>query len=440
MAETVAPSVRGRQRVLVELALLVGAVGSAVPVGFIIGVAGSGLPDRLAGHVVAVVALGVALDACHLVTGRFHPPAIGRQVPREWGRLLPPPVTGLLYGARLGVGPLTILSTWLWWSALLAAALIGVWPAVAVSVWFATWRIVINSVIGWGLRRRSRSNLAAVGSLRRRSWTGLTVLAGAMTVAAALSACGPADDAAVGVAEKPTRGISGRSSGQFAAPSTPAVPPRSNPTVPPPTAPARLEDFVPTPSTSTSSSATTAAPNPASDAPAKQEGPGGLAALAPVALEGMTVIDDPSVDRFLTIDEAAAIQPDPTEELALLETRGYRGGWIRAFRSDDSTVAVASVYEFADPVEAEFYLEDGLITIGGYGGRFFDIADLPGVRGFQQDVMDEGEQTRTLGAAFHRHNRWYLLYMVGSPQAVTADVLLPALRSWHGGSVRPEHS
>ena len=37
---------------------------------------------------------------------------------------------------------------------------------------------------------------------------------------------------------------------------------------------------------------------------------------------------------------AADIQPDPTEEIALLETRGYRGGWIRAFRNDGNDVAV----------------------------------------------------------------------------------------------------
>ena len=113
--------------------------------------------------------------------------------------------------------------------------------------------------------------------------------------------------------------------------------------------------------------------------------------------------------------------------MALLETRGYRGGWTRAFRSATNDVVVASVYHFEDEAEAEFYLEDGLITIGGYGGSFFDLGALPGVRGFTQSIEADGQSLVSLGAAFQTGPRWYLVYVVGSPETVTPAVLVPAV-------------
>ena len=422
MAETVTPSVRGRQRLAVEIALLCGAVGTAALVGFAFGVIAaivSPVTDPLA--TVAIVGAGIALDATCLLVGWPKPLTLGRQVPREWGRLLSPSVTAFLYGGRLGVGPLTILSTWMWWAMLIAAALGGVWVSVAVSVWFAAGRVVINGIVGRRLSRHRSANLAAVQSFRRAGWSGLTGIAAVLTIATAfLAGCGsPHQDA--------TRTTIRSESVPVAA------------ATPPPTSPAQLEDFVRTSPTlvADTSSTTVAEAQPANppvdDGDADVGGdvtPLALADLAPSSLVGMTVIDDPGVDRFLTIDEAAAIQPDPTEEIALLETRGYQGGWIRAFRSPTSDIAVTAVYEFADATEAEFYLEDGLITIGGYGGQFFDIAELPGIRGFQQDVVDDGETVRTLGGAFHRDNRWFLLYVVGSAQTVTPEMLVGALQSW----------
>ncbi len=454
MAETVTPSVRGRQRFAAEAALLAGAATTAAITGFVFGLIGLTVGSAVGGSapvlIVGIVAAGVVLDATRLVTGRPRPVTLGRQVPREWGRLLPLPVTSFLYGGRLGVGPLTILSTWMWWVALIGAALAGVWIAVAVSVWFAVGRVVINGIVGRRLARRPRSNLAAVRLFERRGWSGLTGLAAVLTVTAALVAgCGVLEPAArpvLGDSPPSHRGASGVISSEH-------VPEHMVELAsPPPTSPAQLEDFVRTspaltpisPSTATSTATSTVTPpstgaydgtpggdeDPSVVQPVDAGGASSLADLAPSALSGMVVIDDPSVDRFLTIDEAAAIQPDPTEEIALLETRGYRGGWIRAFRSPAADVAVAAVYEFADSTEAEFYLEDGLITIGGYGGQFFDVAELPDIRGFQQDVTDDGETVRTLGGAFHRDNRWFLLYVVGSPETVTPDVLIPALRSW----------
>lgn len=174
-------------------------------------------------------------------------------------------------------------------------------------------------------------------------------------------------------------------------------------------------------------------PGPAPDGAAAVSTPDALAAALPISLAGFTPIAEPEADRFLDLATASAIQPDPTEEVALLETRGFAGGWTRAFRSETNDVAVASVYHFKDEVEAEFYLEDGLITIGGYGGKFFDIPAMPGVRGFVQyfdgPIDDDGttEELVSLGAAFNVGPRWYLLYLVGSVDTATPERLIPAI-------------
>jgi hypothetical protein len=147
------------------------------------------------------------------------------------------------------------------------------------------------------------------------------------------------------------------------------------------------------------------------------------------SIDGFAVIGEPLADRFLDLGAAADLQPDPTEEVALLETRGFRGGWTRAFRSPANDVAVASVYHFDDAAQAEFYLEDGLITIGGYGGSFFDVEGLPGVRGFSQSFEDGDERLLSLGAAFQEGPRWYLLYFVGSPRTVSAETLISTVEA-----------
>ena len=183
------------------------------------------------------------------------------------------------------------------------------------------------------------------------------------------------------------------------------------------TTPAQLEDVVrtaaqhPVPSTDV-------AREPASD-------PDSLASALLTDLDGFERIDEPDADRHLDLTAASELQPDPTEEVALLETRRFAGGWTRAFINGANDVAVLSVYQFGDPGQAEFYLEDGLITIGGYGGSFFDIESLPGVRGFHQSLVDDGEELISLGAAFHVGPRWYLIYVVGDLASVTPEVLVP---------------
>jgi hypothetical protein len=431
-------------------------MGTAIAAWFVVGVARAlasatgltGPAGPVPGAVVwSLVGAGLVLDLVTLATGRPKPLANGRQVPREWGRLLPPSTVAVLYGARLGVGPLTMLSTWTWWSVTVASALIGLGTAVGVAATFAVVRLVVS--LAFSELAGDREHATSFGRLqaaRRPGRLALNLLGLVAIVAVVGTACSsgpglelagerphldaesnsrpplrsePLDDDALEVV---TRSLAPDGSAQPVDPD--AVPYDATPPV---TAPAALEDFVrPSPAAHTATPIAGLATAP-EESEALSATPDALAgALVPV-IEGFAPIDGSATDRYLDLDAAAAIQPDPTEEIGLLETRGFRGGWTRAFRSTGNDVAVTSVYQFADAAQAEYYLEDGLIMIGGYGGTFFDIEGLPGVRGFTQSFVEEGEELVSLGAAFQAGPRWYLVYFVGSPDTVTPDVLVPTV-------------
>ena len=56
----------------------------------------------------------------------------------------------VLYGARLGVGPLTILSSWLWWAMLVVGAAGGPWLGAMAGAAFALSRtVVMVAVAEW---------------------------------------------------------------------------------------------------------------------------------------------------------------------------------------------------------------------------------------------------------------------------------------------------
>jgi hypothetical protein len=171
-----------------------------------------------------------------------------------------------------------------------------------------------------------------------------------------------------------------------------------------------------------------------------QASPDDLAAVLPRKVPGFQAIDGPGADHYLGRRDPAEFRPDPIGEVALLDTQGFRGGWIRAFRNPANDVAVTSVYQFEDADTAGFHLEDGLILIGGYGGQFLDIESLPGVRGFRQEIDHEGMSLISLGAAFQAGPRWFLTYLLGSPETVTPDALVGAVMAHHQLMSGPEPS
>jgi hypothetical protein len=160
--------------------------------------------------------------------------------------------------------------------------------------------------------------------------------------------------------------------------------------------------------------------------PKAPAGPAALSAVLLAAIDGFEPVTATDADRALAINDAASLQPDPTEELPLLETRGYQGGWTRAFRNADNDVIITTVYDFISALEADFYLEDGTITLIGDGGTIYEVGAIPGARGFRQDVSDGGEPLVVFGITFTRGNQWFLVTIVGDPATATPERLLPA--------------
>lgn len=474
MAETSVPSVRGRTRILVAVTLIGAATTSGIVIGLsasvllapIVALSGGAAAGSLT-VVVALIGLAVILDLAVLLVGGPRPPAGGRQVPREWGRLFQPATVAVLYGARLGVGPLTILSTWTWWAVTLASGLMGPAPAALVGGTFGFVRMAVTVAVSLAALDPAETSLyRRLRSATRPSRATLTGLAALALVATATTGCATVTDDAsppartlrsevvptLVPADDYTSDLKNRLSGAEDDDDGPDVPAErrfeslstapgtsdddadgeagtasvfGTPSV---TAPAQLEDFVRPSPADPAAANQTAATRPDVRTTVSAE-PSALAEVLLDDVDRFDLVDDPASDRYLDLRDAAEIQPDPTEEVALLETRGYEGGWTRAFRSDGNDVLVTSVYQFADAAEAEFYLEDGLITIGGYGGSFFDIEGLPGVRGFAQEFSDDGEDLRSLGAAFQTGPRWHLIYLVGSAETVTPDALFPAVEA-----------
>lgn len=171
---------RGATRIQVNALLaLSGAVTGAL-VGFALGVVP--MPDLT--PLLAVPA--AVLDALGVPTV-----SVRRQVPQYWGRIFPPRTTAVLYGARLGVGPLTMLPTWLWWAAMAVGASRGPWAGALTGITFA----VARTVTMW-----------AVGT-RARRWDGadrtIRMAVAALVAVVALAGCSDDDDDASPSAPEP---------------------------------------------------------------------------------------------------------------------------------------------------------------------------------------------------------------------------------------------
>ncbi|HUF32581.1 MAG TPA: hypothetical protein VMN58_05155 [Acidimicrobiales bacterium] len=145
---------RGAEGVWVVAVLALAGVATGGLVGLALGAAWAGAGGEPLPPAGAAAAAGVAVvaDLAHRTTGRLRPLAVGRQVPQAWGRLFGPGTAALLYGARLGVGPLTILTSWTWWAMLLVAASLGPWASAATGAAFAVARVTTMVVVVAGAR------------------------------------------------------------------------------------------------------------------------------------------------------------------------------------------------------------------------------------------------------------------------------------------------
>ena len=373
---------RGAERIrVVGLLALTGALTGAL-VGLALGALWdvAGLPAATGTFALVAALVAAALDALVLTVGRPRPLAVNRQVPVEWGRMFSPSTTAVLYGARLGVGPLTILRTWTWWAAVVVAAACGPWVGAAVGAVFAVARTITMEVAV----RRIREGVAMShrvstlrGAEKRIGW-----LVIALVVVLPLAAC--SDDGDPAKETGPTR-------------------------EPTPTTEGELELEPSTTTTTTPEDATLA------DLLIDESLPGFVPA-------GVEVLD---------LAAAAEAEVDPEAERALLETRSFQRGVSRRFVNEDEDVVYVAAYEFATPRDAEFYLADGVETVSARGATTFD-AGVEGAFGFT--TREPGFTAHAV--AFTRAHRWFLV-LVGSETGGRTEDEVKQLAAQQSGRIGP---
>jgi hypothetical protein len=381
----VVPSVRGRERFEVGARLVVASGVTGALAGWLGGVAWSALlGPALNGWALVALVLGcLALDAVRAVA----PFSVLRQVPQLWGRIFSPRVVAVLYGARLGVGPLTILRTWLWWAAFLAGASAGAWWSAGVGAAFGVARVVAMLMVG-----------TRAGGLLR--WERRVSLGLGAAVVGAVAVTGAFVDAGVPRARAATTTTS--------APELEAIPGAGEQALP---------------------------PVRPSAAPVDAE----LAARLPdVLLAGWTRAADDPARRLGPLDlaAAAAAEADTPAERALLETRHFRRGHARGWRGPDGQVGYASVYEFATSADAAAYLVDGTTTIEARGARVYDVTSPAGGKGFSQAGQAAAGAASTVshGVVFVEGARFFLVFVSGNDSSVDPTVAAQAVASVVAGA------
>lgn len=416
-------------RMMVAALLVASGTVSAALVGLIAGVALQWTP-RLDMSVLLIIAMiAVLADLSSVRFGRPKPLSVGKQVPVEWGRLFDARVVAVLYGARLGVGPLTMLSTWLWWAATIGAALTSVLASVVTATVFGLVRLSVT--VAASHRAEHAGHATWFGRLRTattRAWLSLDGFAVVLVVIALVAAACTSDSSVEAGPGTVTTSATTTSAEEQSVNDQDTE---------------SFEDDTEGASTPTTSEATgevltesslaaTSLPLVTSPDDVEPKPPSGAAALAAVLLAdvpGFEPVAAAAGDRELSINDAAVLQPDPTEELPLLETRGYQGGWTRAFLNADNDVLVTTVYDFISTLEAEFYLEDGTITLIGDGGTIYEVESIPGARGFRQEVAGDDGPLVVFGITFTSGNKWFLITILGDEATATPERLLPAARA-----------
>jgi hypothetical protein len=330
-------------RIQVNLLLALSGALSGALVGFALGLVP--LPDVTP----AVAVAAAVLDALRVPTL-----AVRRQVPQYWGRIFPPRTVAVLYGARLGVGPLTLLPTWLWWAAMLVGASRGPWIGAAAGATFA----IVRTLTMWSAGTRARRIDGADRPIR---------IAVAAVALVALAACSDSISSGRRASDD---------DGAAAAPTTDET-----------SAPATIELEPVTTTTTTPEDA----------------------ALTELLLADALPGFERTRDDLLDLEAAAASEADADAERALLETRGFTRGVARVWSNAHDDVVFLTAYDLGSPDQADLYLVDGAETLTARDAEPFDASEIAGAFGFT--TSEEGFVAHAV--AFTRGNRWFLV-LVGS--------------------------
>jgi hypothetical protein len=355
----------------VTLALVLSATVSGAAAGAALGALWSVLsaPELTALGAAAVVSAAVALDILGRAIGWPRPMSVGTQVPQAWGRLLAPATAATLYGLRLGVGPLTILNTWRWWAGMVIAASHGPVAAGIAGAAFGALRTVVTASAS---ARVEHGMVQRMDDLRRReikvrAWLTAVAVVGAVAMLAACSGDAPDEGAAGTTSTAASRSSTTSSS----------------------VAPVALDEEL-------------------------------AAVLIDEPIAGFTRLAGEAGEEALDLAAAAGEEDDDQAERALLETRGFERGYQRSWERGDE-VAVATVYQFDTAASATAYVEDGLITLEGFGAERFTVPEVAGSTGFSQVGEGESGAMVSHGVVFARGNRFFLVFVSGSASGVTAD-------------------
>jgi hypothetical protein len=374
VAETLITPLAGRMRWLAATVLVLAASISGGLLGFAVGLPAEIIGLEVSPLLVAALAIaGITCDVIYRRTGRLRPYGLHKQVPITWARIFHPVTASFLYGARLGIGPITIPTTWLWYTALASGALSGVWVSVAVGV---TYGFVKTSIIaGVGLRHRYDMPVA-MNRLLRREWPirrALLVMAAIPVGFVFLASCSSDNDS------------------DSAASTT--------------SADSATDESTSTTVASTSSTTTIGVPDLRTNTDL---------VLSSVP-EGFKLDEAADVTGSFDINTAAQIESDPQQELTTLQTRGFVQGYSRGWSNGvDDTITVV-VYDFATAEGATAYLGDGKSIVTGRGGAFFDVPEVPSALGFTYQLAATSSNVAftTHSVAFSRSNRWYLVVTGG---------------------------
>lgn len=339
------------------------ATGSGAVAGFAAGAlwAAVRLPGASQPLAALVVAVALVLD----VMGLPRPLAVGRQVPRSWARVLPLRVAAVLYGARLGIGPATILNTWLWWAAALLGAAAGPWWSTATGAAFGLARVAVMLLVSAHVEDDMAGRMQRL-RIGERIGKPASLAGAALALAVVLAACTGGDG----------RQATQKSTEESGGPTTSASPPASVPLGPP------VDEAL---------------------------------LLTDVGAEYSRVPDDrrPGLGS-LDLDTAARVEADTAAERSLLATRGFRRGLARAWRTASGDEVYQAVYEFRDEAGAAAYLQDGLITLEGSGAERYPVEGVPGATGFSQAEARPTGALTSHGVVFVRAHRFFLVFASSS--------------------------
>jgi hypothetical protein len=152
VGETLAPSVRRQLRPILATVLASTGLLANLPL-----LALAFLFRRVAGDwalssswVGGVVIAAALLDGVLTLRGRPSPPAVRSQVPQWWGHRFGPWWGSARYGLRLGLGPATMLNSWLWWAGLVIT-LDSPWSLLLGFTVFVMVRTLTMFAVSWGV-------------------------------------------------------------------------------------------------------------------------------------------------------------------------------------------------------------------------------------------------------------------------------------------------